>query len=636
MEHWPEIAWIPCLLSGSLCLTAGLHLWRFREDPTLKPIIALMASMSWWAICYALALRLESLPAKDFFMRLVSIGAFSAAISFLFIGLQFSSLNRLANRRTLLILLVVPVLAVVLNLTNHYHQIITSPMRLVPGSPLPAWEPHWGYWLLILFYSVLLSFISVVLILKNMRQAKGLQGKRLRLVTLALAPTWIAACLYNARIWPQLVDPTPFLFGFCALVVMSANFRFRTPTPEPLAENLEASYLQLKLFSLRVASVVVTPTLSLFIANEAIKGDYPLVALMVIMLLSYSSAMVAMRPSAPIQSQLLFYNVAICIGIAAYGLMSLYLLVYKGEVARGSWVYLFPILALLGYGAKGGIIMCLAHLSSLLLLMKLMGNMEILRESGFGGRFIIVYLCEAAFLFFFERNRGKAITGLYAQRDALIASERQVMSALHDNEALLKEVHHRVKNNMQVISSMLKLQAIRLEQPELAGAFIDSQSRVHAMSLIHEMLYQQNQYAYVDLKRYLQRLSRHLLSSYSEGQHRLQLDIKPEEVFINLDQAVPLGLIVNELLTNTLKHAFPEGRKGVITIAVHKFPDGEVELRVADDGIGFPSDFDWRQSQSLGLKMMIGLAEKQLHGKIEMLESPGSCFILRFASNSLH
>ncbi len=634
MLHWPEIAWIPCLLSGGLCYTAALHLWRFREEPTIKPIIGLMAAMCCWSIFYALALRLESLAAKDLLMRLVSAAAFATAISFLFLGLQFSGKERYINWRTLLALLVIPVLALTLNLTNSHHQIMTSPMTLVPGSPVTAWVPHWGYWLLILFYSVLLSLIGAVLVFKSLRQAEGVQGKRLRLVALALTPTWIMACLYYARLWPLLVDPTPIFFGFCAGVVMYVNFRFRTSAPEPLAENLDDSILQLKQFALRVASVVVTPTLALFITNEAIRGDYPLVVLMIFMLLSYSSAMVAMRPSAPMRSQLLFYYITIGVGIAAFGTMSLYQLVYEGQIARGSWVYLFPILAILGIGADGGLLLCIAHLACMLLLIMLMGNMEFLKQSGFGGRFFIVYLCETAFLYFFERNRGRAIMDLYAQRDALIESERQLTSTLHENEALLREVHHRVKNNMQVISSMLKLQAGRLDDPELSGAFIDSQSRVHAMSLIHEMLYQQNQYAYVDLKKYMERLSKHLLASFSDGQHRLQLDIYPPDMSINLDQAVPFGLIANELLTNTLKHAFPGGLPGVISIALHKSENNETELRVMDDGIGLPPDLDWRESKTLGLKMMVGLAEKQLHGKIESQNNPGACFILRFKSNN--
>ncbi len=180
-----------------------------------------------------------------------------------------------------------------------------------------------------------------------------------------------------------------------------------------------------------------------------------------------------------------------------------------------------------------------------------------------------------------------------------------------EKEVLLKEIHHRVKNNMQVISSMLNLQSSYLTDPNLRATFQDSQNRIKSMALIHERLYGQNDFALIDFAGYLEQLTRSLVRTYRTGQVELSLDLQSVE--LDVDRAVPCGLIVNELVSNALKHAFPTN-KGNLHVSL-KYDNQNIVLGVEDDGIGFPQDLDFRDCDSLGLQLVDDFSA-QIGGKV--------------------
>lgn len=215
------------------------------------------------------------------------------------------------------------------------------------------------------------------------------------------------------------------------------------------------------------------------------------------------------------------------------------------------------------------------------------------------------------------------------QRDA---HEKALSKALTAAEILLREVHHRVKNNLQIISSLLNMQADGL--PEGAQKALDeSQRRVRSMALVHEQLYSRERPDQVDFGEYVASLTSELFSAYSihSSTIRLRLDIEP--VLLHIDQAMPCGLILNELMTNSLKYAFPETHSGEILVALRSSAEGRVTLRVADNGVGLPPGFDWRKSQSLGLRIVNVLAT-QLNGILDCSGGGGADFTLTFARES--
>jgi two-component sensor histidine kinase len=212
---------------------------------------------------------------------------------------------------------------------------------------------------------------------------------------------------------------------------------------------------------------------------------------------------------------------------------------------------------------------------------------------------------------------------------ALRESEARVKAALREKEVLLKEIHHRVKNNLQIISSLLDLQADALADPKLRGIFEESHQRIQAMALIHESLYQSLDLVHLSASDYLNRVISQLSQAYGTLAARLALTLKLEPIELEVNQAIPCGLILNELLSNIYKHAFPDGRVGAIDISLREEPAGHCQLMVGDTGVGFPAGVDFRTTESLGLQLVCLLTE-QLEGTITLERRDGTHWSLTF------
>ncbi len=214
-----------------------------------------------------------------------------------------------------------------------------------------------------------------------------------------------------------------------------------------------------------------------------------------------------------------------------------------------------------------------------------------------------------------------------------ITEQKRTEAALRASDeekgVLLKEIHHRVKNNMQVISSMLNLQSREIRDPMILEMFRDTQTRIRSMALVHEKLYQSRDLSRVDFPSYLQSLIVHLFHAHKIDPDRVRYELRIEEAFLNINTAIPVGLIVSELLSNSLKYAFPKGRNGAVRIGLGPAPDGRLLLIVADDGIGLPPDLDVRTTESLGLQI-VGMLIEQLDGELEVARKAGTEFRIAF------
>jgi two-component system, sensor histidine kinase PdtaS len=193
----------------------------------------------------------------------------------------------------------------------------------------------------------------------------------------------------------------------------------------------------------------------------------------------------------------------------------------------------------------------------------------------------------------------------------------------------LKEIHHRVKNNLQVISSMLALQANASADPGTRALLSESRDRVRSMALIHEKLYQTGDQRGISFSGYVRDLAAHLRHSYAGNSEAIALDIDIEEVSLDMDLSVPCGLILNELLSNALKYAFPDGRSGTVSIRMRRQESGELLLTVSDDGVGFPPGVDYRTPVTLGLRI-VNILVSQIRGTLTMPPGPGSTFAISF------
>jgi len=209
-------------------------------------------------------------------------------------------------------------------------------------------------------------------------------------------------------------------------------------------------------------------------------------------------------------------------------------------------------------------------------------------------------------------------------------AEEQIKAALKEKEVLLREIHHRVKNNMQIVSSFLRLQSRYTKDKQILDIFKASQSRIESMAFIHEKLYQSKDLTRIDFTDYVNTLVRNLFTTYGVSTARIKLNIDIKPVSLPLDKAIPCGLIINELVSNSLKYAFPANKQGEIKIALHPTNENELELIVSDNGISMPEDIDFRNTESLGLHLVTILAKDQLRGKIKLNRTGGTEFKIKF------
>jgi two-component sensor histidine kinase len=209
-------------------------------------------------------------------------------------------------------------------------------------------------------------------------------------------------------------------------------------------------------------------------------------------------------------------------------------------------------------------------------------------------------------------------------------AEEQLHISLREKEVLLKEIHHRVKNNLQVVSSLLSLQALRVQDVTSPEVLRESQNRIKSMALIHEELYQSQDLGWVDFGEYVRHLTTHLFRAYQVKPGLIALYVSvSEDIKLGIDTAIPCGLIVNELVSNAFKHAFAGGRSGEVRVDLERNSGRQLILWVSDNGSGFPAELDYRNTESLGLQLVTTLVD-QLAGTIELDRAGGTRFKITF------
>ena len=218
-------------------------------------------------------------------------------------------------------------------------------------------------------------------------------------------------------------------------------------------------------------------------------------------------------------------------------------------------------------------------------------------------------------------------TGLNREIEERREAEKQLAKSVQEKEMLLKEIHHRVKNNLQIIISLLQLQSDHIEDPGLRHLLVESEVRIRSMAIVHETLYQSDNLAAIDLGDYVDSLSPYLMHTY--GIDNVTLKMETEKLMVDLDMAIPCGLILNELITNAIKHAYEPEQGGQLSIGLTRTASGNIRLKIADNGRGLPPGFDWSRSETLGMQLLQGLAQ-QLGATVDMDSGNGTCIAIEF------
>ena len=208
-------------------------------------------------------------------------------------------------------------------------------------------------------------------------------------------------------------------------------------------------------------------------------------------------------------------------------------------------------------------------------------------------------------------------------------AEAELLKSLKDKELLLREIHHRVKNNLAVVSSLLYLQSKKTQNPEVLDALLESQQRIKSMVLVHERLYRSKDFSSIKYSEYIEALTKTLFNSYGYDNIRVALEMDIKDIYLDTDSATNVGLIINELISNSIKHAFPDGKEGKISISFDVDDKGLYTLLVKDNGVGLPPDFDYEGSDTLGIKLVSTLVE-QIEGTMEVDKTCGTSFKIKF------
>ncbi|MFW5843725.1 MAG: sensor histidine kinase [Spirochaetota bacterium] len=219
------------------------------------------------------------------------------------------------------------------------------------------------------------------------------------------------------------------------------------------------------------------------------------------------------------------------------------------------------------------------------------------------------------------------IYSIYRDISERVAAEENLRQSLRQKEVLLKEVHHRVKNNLNIISSLLSLQQAEYESGSIETPLETARSRVQSMAMIHDLLYQSTNLDSVPFGSYLRDLVGYLRSAFAEVSTRVRFDLDLEEVGLDIDTAIPCGLLLNEILVNSLKHAFPDGREGTVSVSLHEDGDDYV-IQAGDDGVGIPESVDFESARSVGLELIRGLST-QAGAQLRKERGAGTRFTIR-------
>ncbi len=222
-----------------------------------------------------------------------------------------------------------------------------------------------------------------------------------------------------------------------------------------------------------------------------------------------------------------------------------------------------------------------------------------------------------------DLKMARRLGSIYAMAVVRIRNDARLLKSLEEKTVLIKELHHRVKNNMQVVSSLISLQSRKIDDDRYRDIFMESSNRIQAMAMVHEKIYHSEDLARVDFSRYVREIAERLLSSFSLERGQVVLDIDVRDVFLGIDEAVPCGIILNELITNSFKHAFPKGRRGKLSITFVTDGDGRHRLVVQDDGPGIPDDLIGSADKSLGMQIVTALT-RQLNGTISADSAGGA------------
>ncbi len=678
---------IPLIVGGVALVMAALYTWRRHRSPMGVTAALVLLAIAEWTLGYALELGSVDLASKVFWDRVQFVGIVVTPTAWLAFVLQYTGREHWLRRRTLVLLAVVPLITLLLVFTNEAHGLVWSRVWLDTDAPFVASGKTRGvwFWAFVIYSYMLLLLASFLLAQMLMRSRRFYRWQGIALLFSALVPGLVNVVdLFGLNPFPyfQLTSLGFTVSGLILAWRLSALQRgdivsvSRRVILESLGDAVIVLNPENRVVDLNPAAQHLIGHTASEVMGQPMEQAWP----------EWRSQMEHPCDGTEISKEMALgegdrqhtYDVRISSLLDWRDRLTFQVVVLRDITERvraeealrdsersyrllaenvtdviwtmdtnGRYTYFSPsITRLRGYSAEEAMAQTTEEIltpASLEVAMKVLAE-ELAAEQmepkdlSRSRTLELELKCKDGSTVWTEvkttdlrgpDGRPVGILGVTRDITERKRAEEQIRASLREKEVLLKEIHHRVKNNLQVMSSLLYLQSKNIKDIETLEMFQDSQSRVRSMALVHEKLYQSQDLARIDFAEYVRSLASYLFRSYGVNANVIRLKISVDDVFLGVDTAIPCGLIINELVSNCLKHAFPGGRVGEIHIELRVDDEGQFALMISDNGIGFPKELDFRDTGSLGLQLVNTLVG-QLESTIELDRSVGTKFKITF------
>ncbi len=656
------------LISTIITLYLSFYSWNKRSNPDALYFSFLMLAVSIWTITGSFEMASISISTKILWSQISYLGIVFVGPLWLLFTLSYTDNEKWIKLKFIGPLMVIPVVILFLVATNGWFGLIWP--TITPSSSQPGALLIYGHGIgfyIYAIYTYILIFLGILLLIKFLIQSPKVYQKQVFMVLIAALIPFLANAIYIAQISPvKGLDITPFAFTLTGILVAWSIFKFKMLDIIPVAYNnlfgkMSSGALVIdslkRIVDINKAAEIILGINQSFIGSyiendlDQLKDIYPLENIKSkikteIKIDSPSVTWLDLQIT-PLdkKDQLLGWLITF-IDISArkkaeslltksekdyrdlvnHSLVGIYKTDRNGELlfANNSLANIF------GYNSaediKGIMITSLyKNLNDRDIILKKLKEKGKLEEYEVE---MVTRTGEPVDVLISAKRDGETISGMIMDITENKKSQDLVKKSLLEKEMLLKEIHHRVKNNLMVISSLLSLQSRYIKDEVSKSIFKESQNRARSMALIHELLYRSTDLKRINFGDYIKTLTNELFRMYVTDPDRIKLNINVEDVMLDINTAIPLGLIVNELVSNSMKHAFPNDRKGKIDIEF-KLEDGIYSMIVSDNGVGFPKDYDLEVSDSLGLRIVNSLTE-QIDGQIELERTNGTMYIIKF------
>ena len=426
MQTWVDNAWILSLVSGSMCLTAAIQLWRQRDSWQVKSIIIMMLSLFFWALGYGMALKVDSEAAKLFWAALELAGVAAIPAALVMLAISYSGRASLLNRRVVAWIFVLPAITALLTWTNPYHHLIFGPHTAAHGNSVLQSDFRIGFWVLYLGYPYLVSTACVLSMVISLFHAKGREKKELLFILLSFfLPTLLVFYYHTHLIKLQVPDPTTVSFALAALLTFYAIFRFRTrdyPTVESSGKSTELNF---KIQVVRALTVVLIPTFTYFIASNFNSGWFFAGSMNVLFLATIIFSAILIVNSSSVQTIDHLFRAAMIVFVGQLWTLCIYFLSYDISSGTILWSLAMPLVCILAFGSNWGLALSLVYQAVSMVFSLHLGYFDTVYFSSFGIRYTVVYLILAISLFYMDKKRLEFLRQTTSQRDSLLESDRR-------------------------------------------------------------------------------------------------------------------------------------------------------------------------------------------------------------------